>query len=164
MLEHCWEASRMQKMQQTYVLGLPWELETICRILPKRVMRPDNLNRNAGSDTQGYWAFTRTDCWLCELSWEVCIQKCIEASGSVLAAGEPCWVSLGMQNPGPTKPDQRASLNYLPDGASSMQKVQPGLEAKLVRQPHLLEKIGWAVQRVWVGDLKLKTKTKSGKQ
>ena len=56
-------------------------------------------------------------------------------------------MSLGLQNSDPTKSDQRASLSELPDGATAMQKVQLGLEAKLVRQPRVLEKIGGTIQR-----------------
>jgi hypothetical protein len=45
-----------------------------------------------------------------------------------------------------------------------MQKVQLGLEAKLVRQPRVLEKIGGTIQRFRVRDPKLKTQTKAGEQ
>ena len=40
-----------------------------------------------------------------------------------------------------------------------MQKVQLGLEAKLVRQPRVLEKIGGIIQRFRVRDPKLETQT-----
>ena len=56
-------------------------------------------------------------------------------------------MSLGLQNSDPTKSDQRASLSELPDGATAMQKVQLGLEAKLVWQPRVLEKIGGTIER-----------------
>lgn len=127
-------------------------------------MRPNEVNRSARSDTKRHWTPAWNDCWLCELSCEVRIQRRIQASTSVLAGGESCWVSLGLQNSDPTKSDQRASLSELPDGATAMQKVQLGLEAKLVRQPRVLEKIGGTIQRFWVRDAKLETKTKAGEQ
>ena len=73
-------------------------------------------------------------------------------------------MSLGLQNSDPTKSDKRASFNKLSNGATAMQKVQLGLEAKLVQQPRVLEKIGGTIQRFRVRDPKLETQTKAGEQ